>query len=201
MKMTRKVRVCCWQETPPNFLVAERWSHCFKTQNETEHWSFARYFPRRSYPENLHLFLHVLRFFSSSKKRLRGGHEIALRGKFPGGSYHEQKGSSFATVVFFPPRTLTPLTGDKYFLFWFFKTFLWQYRGFDARKFLLNLFFANYVLICFWGKIIFEILNFSLLFYKIIIQFWFLMQLVNGNTMNIIRWDCVKSKFPTSSLL
>lgn len=94
--MTWKVTVRCWQETPPNFLVAERWSHCFKTQNETEHWSFARYFPRRSYPENLHLFLPVLRgrrFLSSSKKRLRGGHEIALRGKFPGGSYHEQKGA------------------------------------------------------------------------------------------------------------
>lgn len=94
--MMWKVTVCCWQEIPSNFLVAERWSHCSKTQNETEHWSFARYFRRRSYPENLHLFLHVLRgrgFFSSSKKRLRSGHEIALRGKFPGGSYHEQKGT------------------------------------------------------------------------------------------------------------
>lgn len=94
--MMWKVTVCCWQETPSNFLVVERWSHCSKTQNETEHWSFVRYFRRRSYPENLHLFLHVLRghgFFSSSKKRLRSGHEIPLRGKFPGDSYHEQKGT------------------------------------------------------------------------------------------------------------
>lgn len=79
--MMWKVTVCCWQETPSNFLVVERWSHCSKTQNETEHW---------------HLFLHVFRghgFFSSSKKRLRSGHEIPLRGKFPGDSYHEQKGT------------------------------------------------------------------------------------------------------------
>lgn len=109
--------------------------------------------------------------------------------------------SSFATVVFFPPRTLTPLTGDKYFLFWFFKTFLWEYRGFDARKFLLNLFFANYILIRFSDKIIFYILNFSLLFIKLSYNFGFQCILVNGNTMNIIHWDFVKSKSPTSSLL
>lgn len=144
--MMWKVTVCCWQETPSNFLVVERWSHCSKTQNETSTGRLSVIFVD-AVTRKICIFFCTSFVAMASFHRRRNDLEAATRYRCVANFLvtlitNRKVRSSFATVVFFSERTLTPLAGDKYFLFWFFKTFLWQYWGFDTKKFLLNLFFV-----------------------------------------------------------
>lgn len=126
-----KVTVCCWQETPSNFLSWNDDLTALKHRMKPSTGRLSVIFVD-AVTRKICIFFCTSFVAMASFHRRRNDLEAATRYRCVANFLvtlitNRKVRSSFATVVFFSERTLTPLAGDKYFLFWFFKTFLWQY--------------------------------------------------------------------------